>query len=272
MITVCFYGDLASFGRRYKLHVQTPAEALHALFSQIKGLREHIRNGVYQVRFQKADQTEAGIKERFNLPGCGVLHIVPRAEGAGKAGGIIQTVVGVALIAVGVIFEFATAGLSTSLIMAGAGMVLGGISQMLMKPPKMDGIGNESDKGRNTSFSNLDNTAAQGRPLPLAYGIAYCGSRVVSQGVESRRVNGGSETGKAQNSSRFFRLVATGIQKNSRTAQMQAEDLIVRDLTFGIKKTFVQGTAAVAPNGQTYRTDFAADSVRAQNYTADYAG
>lgn len=35
-----------------------------------------------------------------------------------------------------------------------------------------------------------------------------------------------------------------------------------------IRKTFVRGTAALAPNGQAYQTDFDNDSVRARNYTA----
>lgn len=38
MITVCFYGDLRKYGRRFVLHAATPAEALHALFMQLNGL------------------------------------------------------------------------------------------------------------------------------------------------------------------------------------------------------------------------------------------
>lgn len=42
------------------------------------------------------------------------------------------------------------------------------------------------------------------------------------------------------------------------------------DLTLGMKKTFVTGVAATAPNGQKYNTDFENDSVRAMNYEAVY--
>ena len=36
MITVCLYGDLREYGRRFVLHVETPAEALHALLPKSK--------------------------------------------------------------------------------------------------------------------------------------------------------------------------------------------------------------------------------------------
>nr|WP_250581380.1 hypothetical protein [Neisseria subflava] len=76
-----------------------------------------------------------------------------------------------------------------SLVVAGVGMVAGGVAQMLTKPPKFDG-GKGVENSRNSGFSNLSNTAAQGQPMPLAYGRIYCGSRVVSQGIESRRLDG----------------------------------------------------------------------------------
>jgi conserved hypothetical protein len=43
-------------------------------------------------------------------------------------------------------------------------------------------------------------------------------------------------------------------------------------LNLGLSKTFVQGVAATAPNGQKYRTDFSDDSVRARNYKAAFSG
>ena len=86
MITVNFYGDLNKFGRRFSLYAATPAEALRALMLQIDGLREHIAAGMYQVRFQKQDMSEASLRDDMNQSGSGVLHIVPRVTGAGKWG------------------------------------------------------------------------------------------------------------------------------------------------------------------------------------------
>ena len=262
MITVCFYGDLSRFGRRFDLQAETPAEALHALFVQIGGLREHIRNGVYQVRFGGEDQTEAGIAEAFRRPASGILHIVPRVRGAGKNGGLIQTVVGAVLIVVGAI-TYAAGG--ASLVAAGIGMVAGGVAQMLTKPPKMKEFSG-TDAGRNSAFSNLSNTAAQGRPMPLAYGRVYAGSRVVSQGVESRRLNGTASAEHPGGS--LWRMLAKSRGRNpARVGGQNGPDALpAADLTFGLTKKFITGAAATAPNGQKYHTDFADDSVRAANY------
>lgn len=238
MITVCLYGGLREYGRRFSLHAETPAEALHALFTQVRGLKQRIRDGIYQVRFSGEDQSEETIADVFRRPAAGVLHIVPRVSGAGKNGGIIQTVLGIVLIVVGAYTSWAGGG---SLVAAGIGMVAGGVAQMLTKQPKLQTSKGIEDS-KNTAFSNLANTSAQGRPVPLAYGLCYCGSRVVSQGVQSRRID---------------------------PAETAASSGAVAEI--GLSKTFTAGVAAEAPNGQKYNTDFSDDSVRARNYTASFS-
>lgn len=233
MITVCLYGGLSEYGRRFDLHASSPAEALRALLTQLPGLREILSSGFYQVRFKRHDFAEAELQDEFQAAGSGVLHIVPRVQGAGKVG---QIIAGVVLIVVGAYFR------QPWLVQAGIGLALGGVAQMLARPPRLDTEQRGQKAGRNTAFSNLDNTAAQGQPVPLAYGKAYCGSRVVSQGVASRRVDTAGDP----------------VLKNPEAA----------DVTLRLVKTYIAGQAAKAPNGQYYNTDFNDDSVRARNYTA----
>ena len=260
MITVCLYGGLRECGRRFDLQVASPAEAVHALTVQIPALRQKLRQGFYQVRFGRRDWSEGELKSGFGQPAEGVLHIVPRVQGAGKNGGIIQTVLGVVLIVVGALTSWSG---GASLVVAGVGMVAGGVAQMLTKPPKFE-TGKGVESSRNSSFSNLSNTAAQGQSMPLAYGRIYCGSRVVSQGIESRRLEG---NGTAANGNSVVRMVFDAAKiKNSNGNS----DPMAVDLTLGMKKTFVTGIAATAPNGQKYNTHFENDSVRAMNYEAVY--
>ena len=260
MITVCLYGGLRECGRRFDLQVASPAEAVHALTVQIPALRQKLRQGFYQVRFGRRDWSEGELKSGFGQPAEGVLHIVPRVQGAGKNGGIIQTVLGVVLIVVGALTSWSG---GASLVVAGVGMVAGGVAQMLTKPPKFEqGKGVESS--RNSSFSNLSNTAAQGQSMPLAYGRIYCGSRVVSQGIESRRLDG---NGTAANGNSVVRMVFDAAKIKNPNGN---SDPMAVDLTLGMRKTFVAGVAATAPNGQKYNTDFENDSVRAMNYEAVY--
>ena len=240
MITVNFYGDLSKFGRRFSLHAATPAEAMRALLLQIHGLREHLEKGLYQVRFKKQDMSEASLQDDMSQVGGGVLHIVPRVTGAGKWG---QVIAGVALMVVGYFITPYSGPIGGFMVKMGFAMVVGGVAQLLTKTPKMDNLqGNGEKASRNSSFSNVDNTVAQGSPVPLIYGTCYVGSRVISQGLESRRVD----------------------TKNDPVM----EDPEAVDVALDIQKEFIQGQAAVAPNGVYYNTDFNDDSVMARNYNA----
>lgn len=237
MITVYLHGHLREFGERFDLHAYSPSDALRGLFAQIHGLREKVRDGWYQVHLngqRVRDVTE--LHQQAN----GVLHITPKIQGAGKAG---QLIAGVVLIVVGAVLTYTGVGggIGAPMMKMGVALAIGGVAQMLTKTPNLNTNSKGVEQSRNSSFSNLDNTAAQGQPVPLAYGLVYCGSRVISQGVETRRI---ATDGTAST--------------NNPTAQ---------DLTLRLEKTYITGVATTAPNGQIYQTDFNHDSVRQRNYT-----
>lgn len=62
--------------------------------------------------------------------------------------------------------------------------MIGGVAMMLTKLPQTDKSA-EGGINKNTYFSNLDNTIAQGAPVPLCYGQIKIGSKVLSQGIET---------------------------------------------------------------------------------------
>lgn len=234
MITICLHGSLKrDFGSRFCLRAESPADALNGLFSQINGLREKIRAGTFLVRLNGEIQTEESFVQNFRQPEKNaVVHIIPRTAGAGRVG---QIIAGAVIAIVGAYFGQAWA------VQLGVGLALGGVAQMLSKQPNLNANVQGQKASRNTAFSNLDNTIAQGQPVPLAYGLVYCGSRVISQGVESRRISNNDDP----------------ILQNP-----------TANIALSINKQFVAGVPAVAPNGQPYQTDFADDSVRARNYVA----
>lgn len=186
MATVKFYGNLKQYGDKYKINADTAAEAMNCLYIQIKGLKEDIKKGYFRVRINKKDISEKtlhfGLKSQ--LPYDSVIHIVPVTAGA-KSGGIFGVIAGVAMVIVG-----AWTG-QYWLVGMGVGMMAGGVAMMLTKTPKMKNASNDEGK-KSTSFSNLGNTAAQGAPVPLAYGEIMVGSRVLSQGVETMDVENNS--------------------------------------------------------------------------------
>lgn len=189
MVTVRFYSNLKRFGEQFELDVRDAAEAIRALCVQIPKLRQHIQKGLYKVRIGKnylsPDTLEEGLFYRLKKGQS--IHITPVLKGA-KNGGLFQTILGIALIgasflipATGLLYGLIT---SNMVIGIGASMLLGGVSQMLTKTPQMGKI-NDVEKKQSTSFSNLANMTAQGRPVPLAYGRILTGSMVISQGLET---------------------------------------------------------------------------------------
>ena len=183
MAIVKFYGNLKQYGDKFKINAETAAEALNCLYLQIAGLKNDIKNGFFRVRVNRQDITEktvqVGLQSR--LPENSVIHIVPVAAGA-KNGGIFNVIAGIAMVVIGCYSgQYWLAGL-------GAGMIVGGVSQMLTKLPKTKDTSDEARKS--TSFSSLGNATAQGAPVPLAYGEIMVGSKVESEGVETMDIGG----------------------------------------------------------------------------------
>lgn len=196
MIKVKFYGDLKKFGSEFSLDVKDTAEAIRALCSQIKGLRQKLQQGYYKVRIGRDYINPEALEEGlfYCLKSGHTLHFTPVIRGA-KNGGIFNIVAGAVLVAASWwaggaagwgYLGAAGYGMATMGTMLGASMILGGISQLLTKTPTVGSSDSEeSEKKNSTSFSNLNNMAAQGKPVPLAYGLIRTGSLIISQGVET---------------------------------------------------------------------------------------
>lgn len=190
MVNVRFYGSLKQFGSEFRLDCKTPAEVVQALTSQIPKLRQFIQQGLFTVRVGRDYFDNRYLEQGLNqkLKDDSTVHFTPTLKGS-KRGGLFGVIAGVALIAT----AFALGPLGFSVIGAnaawmvggvGASMLLGGVAQMLTKMPSMS-TGKDAEKKQSTSFSNLSNMAAQGRPMPLAYGRMRVGSLIISQGVET---------------------------------------------------------------------------------------
>lgn len=174
------HGDLQRFGRRISLHVNNAAEGLHALLTQIHGLRAHLQNGWYQVRIAQRDVAPVELAQRMNdaLPNGAVVHIVPKLAGAAK-GGIFQFIAGAALTTVGLLTSWT--GVSSVLVGAGIGMMLGGVASMLTPTPKTPKSSQTDNGTGNSYFSSLENAVSQGNIIPVPYGEILTGSKVISQ-------------------------------------------------------------------------------------------
>jgi predicted phage tail protein len=96
------------------------------------------------------------------------IHLLPAVKGASSA---LRVIVGVVLIVVGAYFG------QGWLVAIGAGMAVGGIAEMLTKPPVAP-----TDSGDDTGsyiYNTAVNVTSQGGPIPIGYGRVTRASTVV---------------------------------------------------------------------------------------------
>lgn len=117
------------------------------------------------------------------------IHVHPHTGGGGGRNGLLQILIGVALIAIGIwnpAFLASTGLLSAnSLFLAGGLMVAGGILQMLAPKP-------DDDEERTSNYLNAQgNTVGIGTPIPIGYGTAKIGGHFLSFDVDAKNVSNG---------------------------------------------------------------------------------
>lgn len=180
LVEVRLYGYLGQqFGRTHRLAVRSAAEAVRALMTLFPTFRRAIRRDQrYQVLVGRGDRRRALDEQQLEigLGSADIVRIVPVVEGAKRAG-VLQTVIGVVLIAVGVYTG------NQLLVQFGVQMVLGGVVQMLSRQRSS----NTGDKASTASYV-LDgpvNVTEQGGPVPLIIGRVVVGSVVASSGLHA---------------------------------------------------------------------------------------
>lgn len=178
------YGKLGNqFGRTHHLAVTNVREAVKALSILLPNFERELmtskaRGIVYAVFIGKKNIHQDELQHPTEDE---EIRIAPVLQGA-KRGGILQTIIGAALVMVGV---FSSAYGGASMILAGSAMMPGGVVQLLS--PQQVGLSTKDDPNNSASyhFNGAVNTTAQGNPVPLLYGRMIVGSAVISAGIYS---------------------------------------------------------------------------------------
>mgnify|MGYP003108413896 CR=1 FL=1 len=197
----------------FEFDVRTPAEAIKALCANFEGLEKWLidseQDGIgYRVLLGKEEINEEKIQYLgYPWSAQDIFSITPVLTGSGRGGR--SFLFGAALIGASFLFPgagmFGTYGLGgaaaagttgaavvgsafmtgigTALSGIGASLVLGGIAEIISPTPTMGDL-TEANKLENFSFSGIINTAQQGLPVPIAYGRCFCGSAVISSGLD----------------------------------------------------------------------------------------
>ncbi len=206
MKTVKVYGKLRELlGQcRFELNVSTPAQAFKALLINFPQLERFIldseKDGVsYRMMVGRQHIGEQNFGD-LALPfgEREVFSIAPAIAGAG--GNFERILLGAGLIgasflfpgaglfggAAGVTFTGTAATLATvgtGLSAIGAGLVLGGVAEMISPTPQPQQR-KEAEQLESFTFSGIVNISRQGIPVPVVLGRAYAGSVVISSGLD----------------------------------------------------------------------------------------
>jgi predicted phage tail protein len=190
MITVLLYGFLAEkYGKRHKLAIRTPAEAIRALSANYADFKQSLIESGYEYRVLAGTEDRAD-EHGLHLPATKTIKVIPLVSGSGGLGKVL---VGAALIAASIYFP-GTAGafsgfLSSAASSIGFSLVLGGVSSMLFAPPKAkSGASERAANLPSYAFNGAVNTTGQGNPVPVCYGKLRVGSQVISAGLRADNI------------------------------------------------------------------------------------
>ena len=192
------YGRLARFlgFRTFLADVNSAGEAMRFLLANWPELEKHISGQVYKI---KVGEYDIGEDELNDPSGCQDIKIIPVATGSSDFfdSTIGKFVIAAAFIAApylapalaGTAIGATTLGaISTSI---GISFALSGASQLLFPPPAPPNIASiNNPSNQNFAFSGIQQVSRVGTALPLAFGQVFCGSIVVSAGVDTVQVEG----------------------------------------------------------------------------------
>lgn len=187
MTTIRLGGQLGKiFGKVHQRLIRTTGEAGRALAATIPGFEAYMRSshqrGLTYAVFRGKDNIS---QDDFDFPNIGrEIRIVPLVMGSKRAG-VLQTILGAVIIAASAVYGYFTQDWANASygIQAGAGLMAGGVIQMLS--PQAAGLASKQDADNQASyaFGGVTNTAAQGYPVPLAYGKRRIGGAIISAGI-----------------------------------------------------------------------------------------
>jgi predicted phage tail protein len=191
MTTIKLSGSLAAkFGRVHRRSLDSGQtwEAFKALKATIAGFQEEIqRLDRLGMRFAVFRNRKNSAQDEFALGGTREIRIVPVVEGSKRAG-VMQTVIGLALIVAATIATGGVAGLAAggawgTVGAVGVSMAIGGVIQMLS--PQQGGLSYSSspENAPSYAFGSAKNTTASGNPVPICIGERRWGGMIISASI-----------------------------------------------------------------------------------------
>ncbi len=191
MTEVFIHGYLGQkYGKKFKLSLSKAKDVFRALDCQFEGFSNEIaklsaKGMQYSIVVDDNELTSAPdleIKKKIKT-----IHIVPTVFGAGVVAIVVGVVAGVAGAAIGGV-------IGSILISVALSAISYGIQSLMTKPPSYNAVSQGSPAASTAStnatsksflFSNRENVASQGNPVPLGYGRLRVGAAIIQENVKS---------------------------------------------------------------------------------------
>ncbi|MBV6512556.1 MAG: hypothetical protein FMNOHCHN_02064 [Ignavibacteriaceae bacterium] len=191
MTDIYLHGMLGQkFGKKFQFSICRPRDVFRAIETCCEGFSQELINlstKGFQYSLVVDGETVSSEGELQKKGKIKEINIVPVVYGAGVA----ALAVGVVALAAGV-FAGGTATLIGSLLFTVAFSAISfGLQSLLAKPPKANAISQAASTATTAAtsksflFSNRENVAGQGFPVPLGYGRLRVGSAVIQESVKS---------------------------------------------------------------------------------------
>ncbi|WP_070087277.1 tail assembly protein [Pseudomonas sp. NBRC 111122] len=165
--------------RQYQLDTGSSNEVFSALRATLDGFTEEIKRlDALGMRFAIYRNGKNIGEDELGRGGTRRLRIVPVIAGSKRAG-LLQTIVGIALLIAGPFTGGATYG-------PGIALVAGGVIQMLS--PQAKGLSQSAapENLPSYAFGSAKNTTASGNPVPICIGERRWGGAIISASIEAQ--------------------------------------------------------------------------------------
>ncbi len=221
LVEITMHGQIGDYlgNKIYRANVSSVSEAIRSVETNsghklYKFLLENDKKGLkYRVLINKKDfiseepidinKPETIKKSELMMThrNLKTIDIVPVLEGSDEdLMGIFTVIIGVILVIVGILVAVGTYGggtpVATALIMAGIGLIAGGIISLLTTPPKFQDFREIDGATGRTSylFNGPQNVTREGGPVPVGYGRLLVGSQVVSAAYVISNIDAAGKT------------------------------------------------------------------------------
>ncbi|MEX3004239.1 tail assembly protein [Serratia fonticola] len=170
------------FVREFNYRARDVPHAIRALKGQLPGFERFMNEAQIQgLTFAVFVGRKNVSEEEIDMTkGSDDIRIIPVIIGS-KRGGIFQTILGAALIAIS--FTPIGAPFAPYLQMAGTSMLLGGVVQMLSPQPGGLSVSQNAENKPSYAFGGPVNSTTQGNPVGVLYGSREIGGAVISAGI-----------------------------------------------------------------------------------------